>query len=180
MSVSTNWKTLSKKELVSNKYISLWEDTFESPDGRVGTFYLLRRAPFSIVIPIHADKVVLVQQFRYTVQSLSWEFPMGYVEGKSPHDTAVTELKEETGITAESLTQIGKFWLSTGRSNQEAYVYVAEGLAFGDPKPEEFESFEMKEFSIDQVRDMIRQGNILDGPSITSFHFLQEYLTNKP
>lgn len=176
--VSTNWRKISSKVLFKNQYLEIREDEILRPDGKKTTYYYRSREPFSIVIPLKDDIVSLVCQFRYTVNSLSWEFPMGYVEGKNPYDSAVTELKEETGMTADRLTEIGKFWEGVGGSNQLAYVYLAEGLHEGEPTPEDGEFLAVKEFTISEVGAMIEKGEILDGPTIVAYHYLEEYLKN--
>ena len=48
------------------------------------------------------DRVVLVRQYRYTIDDYIYEFPAGLVEeGEDFHATAVRELREETGLTLE-------------------------------------------------------------------------------
>jgi 8-oxo-dGTP pyrophosphatase MutT (NUDIX family) len=175
--VSTNWKTLSKKPLVQNKYVNLWEEEVERPDGKTSLYYVNHREPFSIIIPYTDGQVYLVKQYRYTVSSLSLEFPMGFVAGKPPRETAITELKEETGITAGKLTELGKFWYGAGRTDQLAYVYVAEDLTFGEQQLEDGEFIECITMPIDTVANMIKNGEILDGPSIVAYHYLENYLT---
>ena len=176
--VSTKWKTLAKKPLVQNKFINLWEEEVERPDGKTSTYYVLRRAPFSIVIPYVDGTVYLVKQYRHTVASLSIEFPMGYVEGKPPKETAETELREEVGITAGTLKEIGKFWYGPGRTDQLAYVFLAEDLRFGKQHLEDGEFIEIAKYPLEQVGEMIQRGEILDGPSIVAYHYLETYLRN--
>ncbi|MBP5261834.1 MAG: NUDIX hydrolase [Clostridiales bacterium] len=48
------------------------------------------------------DKVVLVRQYRYPIDGWIYELPAGLVEnGEDYHDTAIRELKEETGLDLE-------------------------------------------------------------------------------
>lgn len=174
--IRTDWKILSQKILLKNKFLEIWEDQLELPDKTRLTYYIQRKRPFSIVIPVEDTTVFMVRQYRYPVSRVLMEFPMGYAEGKTPHETAVTELKEETGIVAETLTEIGHFWVGPGRSNQMAYVYLAKGLEFGDPQPEPGEILELERLSIDQVGDMIQRGEVCDAPTIVSYHFLENYM----
>jgi ADP-ribose pyrophosphatase len=174
--VSTNWKTVNTKVIFKNKYYEFREDEVLRHDGGTSFYYYRHSAPFSIVIPIINSKTILVRQYRYNVKSLSWEFPMGFAEGKNPYDTAITELKEETGMTCKKLEEIGHYWVSNGNSDQSAYIFVAKDLTKGDSEPEEGEFLEQKEFEIDQVGKMIERGEILDGPTIVAYHYLEKYL----
>lgn len=45
------------------------------------------------------DRIILVKQYRYTIDSVLYEMPAGLVEeGEDFHEAAVRELKEETGM----------------------------------------------------------------------------------
>lgn len=51
------------------------------------------------------DRVVLVRQYRYTIDDYIYELPAGLVEeGEDYHLAAVREMKEETGLTLHPLT----------------------------------------------------------------------------
>ena len=50
------------------------------------------------------DKVVLIRQYRYSLDDYIYEFPAGLVEpGEDFHDGAVREMYEETGLKFEPL-----------------------------------------------------------------------------
>lgn len=174
--VSTNWKTLSSKVLLDNKYMHIVEEEVERPDGKISTYFVNRRDPFSIIIPFHDGKVYLTRQFRYTVAALSLEFPMGNVAGQGPLETAIIELKEEAGMTAAQMTELGKFWVGVGKTNQLAYVYLASHITFSEQELEDGEFIEIEPYTLAEVAQMIENGDILDGPSIVAYHYLEQYL----
>jgi ADP-ribose pyrophosphatase len=174
--VSDKWKTLTKKILLENKYFVIWEEEVERPDGKVSTYYVNRREPFSVVIPYHDGKLYLARQYRYSVSSLSLEFPMGYVAGKNPLETAEIELKEEAGVRAEKMTEIGAFWVGVGKTDQRAYVYLAEDLTFEDQQLEDGEFISIESYTPAEVSELIAKGEIKDGISIVSYHYLEMYL----
>jgi len=55
--VSTNWKTLSRNLLIKNRFLELWEDKVQQPDGKLATYYVRRQDAFSIIIPFDGNKV---------------------------------------------------------------------------------------------------------------------------
>jgi len=170
------WKTISKKQLLHTKYIDVWEDIVEKPDGKHTSYFVVRKEPFSIVIPLVGTDIYMVRQYRYAVSSVSLEFPMGYVAGKNPREIAEIELKEETGITAKSLKELSKFWLAKGFTNEVGYIYLAEDLTFGTPQPEEGEFIDIEKYSVAEIGQKIMSGEIIDGSTIVAYHFLEKYL----
>lgn len=79
-----------------------------------------------------ADRVLIIEQFRFAPHirgdAAPWvlEPPAGRVDpGESPPEAALRELKEETGITAQDLLEIGSYYPSPGAWSEYLYSYVA-------------------------------------------------------
>lgn len=170
------WQTLSKKILVKNAYLELWEDKIELPSGATGTYYITRKKPFSVIIPFFDNKLVLVEQYRPAVKAYSLEFPMGYAPDMAPLDIAKTELSQETGITAQKWHELGTTWVSAGNFSQIAHCYLAEELSFGQAQPESGEFLKVSHHTIDEVKELISHGTIRDNISIVAFHLFNLYL----
>lgn len=177
--VSSNWKKLSEKILVDNIHVGkLTEEDVLLPDGKTATYYVQRKEPYSIIIPFEDNMLHMVRQYRYSVATLSLEFPMGNVEEKDPLDTAKKELKEELGMTAGIYKELGHFWNSPGRSSQVGYIYLATELTKGEKEPDEGEFLQSESYAIKDVKKMIDDGTIKDGSTIVAFHYFETYLAN--
>jgi len=100
---------------------------------------------------------------------------MGYSEGLDPHATAVAELKEEMGITAGCLVELGNYHVAVGCTDQPAFVYLATHLTFGEAKPEPGEFFDYETCSIEEIGELICSGIIKDGPTIVAYQYLTMY-----
>ena len=148
------------------------------PDKRIKEYFVLDRyGDFSVVIPLFPDlSTMLVGQYRLPVDAYSWEFPMGSVKGKSPLQMAKQELREETGIRAKKFRKLGEFYVAPGYSNQKVHIYIATGLSRGEPDPEPFEILEVKKVPLEDVKTMIKDGTIKDGPTILANSALERYL----
>jgi 8-oxo-dGTP pyrophosphatase MutT (NUDIX family) len=106
----------------------------------------------------------IVGQYRYTLESYSWEVPEG--GGKlndTPLVSAQRELLEETGITAQNWIEIGEIHTSNSVTDERGVIFVAKNLRFGIPEPEDTEQLELRRLHLDEAVDMVMRGEITDG-----------------
>lgn len=82
-------------------------------------------------------RVLLVSQYRAAIGGTVVEIPAGMrdIEGEDPAVTAVRELKEETGFVATRIEFLGTCLSSPGVTDSSVDVYLATGLAAGEPEP---------------------------------------------
>lgn len=103
---------------------------------REGTWEYVERCGGVHAVVIHAEddgKVVLVEQSRTPLgQRKCLELPAGLVGDEDPNatveQTAVKELEEETGFTADSIELIGEFFSSPGMVSEGFTLVRAHGL----------------------------------------------------
>lgn len=87
-----------------------------------------------VVLAEHDGKVVLVEQTRVPLGSRKClELPAGLVGDEDPgatvEDTAIKELEEETGFTAERVERLGEFFSSPGMVAEGFTLVRAHGLS---------------------------------------------------
>jgi len=120
-------------------------------------------------------RVLLVRQYRYTVNDFIWELPAGRIdEGEDELPAAKRELLEETGFTAERWKRILFFYVSPGFLDETMAVYLAEGLKPGAAQPEEDESIAARFFPLSQALRMVMRGVIRDAKTISSVLWLNQ------
>ena len=119
------------------------------------------------VVPVTDDgQVVLVCQYRYTVDDFCMEVPAGGLSpGLTPEEVARRELLEEVGGEAAEWRHIGQFYTSNGISNEIAYVYLAQGVELGETHREPTELMEIRLVPVQEALRMAHEGEISDGPS---------------
>ena len=78
-------RLLSSAVAYENPWMRVREDVFVQPDGTEGTYGVVEKSDFSVVIAEQPDgRFYLVEQFRYPLGRRAWEFPMGtWPAGKS-------------------------------------------------------------------------------------------------
>ena len=167
---SNPWTTLSTQRVYDNPWICVEEHQVVNPAGGNGIYGKVhfKNKAIGIVALDEQNNTWLVGQFRYPLNEWSWEIPEG--GGPMEVDTLLSakrELKEETGLTASHWSEIGRMHLSNSVSDEEGFVFLAEGLIAGQTSQEETEA-DMKVWKLPfaQALEMVLQGEITDSLSM--------------
>lgn len=85
-----------------------------------------------VILAEYEGKVILVEQPRVAPDCRCIELPAGLVGDKDPNatieGTAIKELEEETGFTAERVERLGEFYASPGMLSEAFTIVRAHGL----------------------------------------------------
>jgi 8-oxo-dGTP pyrophosphatase MutT (NUDIX family) len=176
-------RTLSSRVVYRNPWLRLREDEIERNNGMRGIYGVVEKDPCAVIIPIEEDTVYLVEQFRYTIQQRSLELPQGGWETAdvNPEELARGELREETGLTAKSMTHLGSMWIAYGFARQQQHVYLATGLtpAGADPDPEEHDLV-LRTASVAEFEQKLLDGTIQDACSIAAWGLYRLWKERQP
>jgi ADP-ribose pyrophosphatase len=172
------WKTLSSKKVYENRYMKVYDEEVVTSFGDKLIYGVVRKEPFVVIIPWDGEKALLVGQYRYPVDFFSWEFPMGHAENLNVHDAALAELEQETGLIAKEIEEIGQFYPAPSHLEQVGHIYVATQYEKGqqDLEPAE-KGMEQKWVTLAELKNMISDGTIKDGPTLASLTFFELYLS---
>jgi ADP-ribose pyrophosphatase len=120
---------------------------------------------------------LLVGQYRYAVDYFSWEFPMGHAENLGINEAALAELQQETGLIAKKIEEIGTFHPAPSHLTQVGHIFVATEYESGEKELEPSEiGMQDKWVTLSELKKMIKDGTIKDGPTLTSLKFFELYL----
>jgi 8-oxo-dGTP pyrophosphatase MutT (NUDIX family) len=167
---------LSTRQVYENPWMVVREDRIRRPDGTDGIFGVIDKPDYALIVPAEEDRLHLVEQFRYPLGLRRWEFPQGTAPDRAeadPLELARRELREETGLRAARMTQIGTLDVAPGMSSQRGRVFLATELTEGPPERELTEQ-DMRTawFSRAEVAGMIRRGEFTDAQSIAALGLL--------
>jgi 8-oxo-dGTP pyrophosphatase MutT (NUDIX family) len=162
------WRTQGSREVYDNDWINVREDRVLRPDGEPGIYGVVHFKNIAVgVLALEDDEVYLVGQYRYTLESYSWEIPEGGCpEGEEPLRAAQRELEEETGLSAESWEKLGEAHLSNSVSDELAVLFVASGLTQGEHRPEGTEQLRVRRVPFREALRMALAGEITDAMSL--------------
>ncbi|MBJ7383673.1 MAG: NUDIX hydrolase, partial [Mycolicibacterium sp.] len=158
---------LATREVYRNPWMVVREDDVRRPDGSPGIYGVVDKPTYALVVARDGDRFRLVEQFRYPIGLRRWEFPQGTapgsLDGNEPAaaDLAAAELREETGLRADSMVVLGQLDVAPGMSSQRGWVWLATGLTEGEHE-REHEEQDMRSawFTTAQIEAMMLSGEI--------------------
>ena len=112
----------------------MWEGKFVRALRRGKWEYASRARDIGAVVILAEDegKVILVEQPRVALDCRCIELPAGLVGDLDPNatveSTAIRELEEETGFTAERVERLGEFYASPGMLSEGFTIVRAYGV----------------------------------------------------
>ena len=113
---------------------TMWQGKYISALKRGRWEYVSRTGSTDAVVILaeHDGKIILIEQYRVPVGARCLELPAGLVGDEDEHatveETAVKELEEETGFTAERVERLGEFHSSPGMVAESFTLVRAHGV----------------------------------------------------
>lgn len=161
-----------------DEFIEVYVDEVLRPDGQPGTYATIAMKPGVSVLPLDEDEMTyLARQFRYAVGRESVEAISGAIdEGESPEQAAKRELKEEAGIEAAELTDLGQMDIETSIVRCPVRLYLAKRLTMTEKQPEGTEQIAIFKIPFREAVRMAVEGEITHGPTCALIFRAQQQL----
>ena len=114
-----------------------------------------------VILAEFEDKVILVDQPRVPLGTRCLELPAGLVGDVDPdatvESTAVAELEEETGFTAERIERLGDFYASPGMLSESFTLVRAHGVRrIGEGGGDENEDIRVHLVAREDIADFVQ------------------------
>jgi len=174
------WTTLNETLHADCKIFNVYKrHCIHSPDKREGDFFVIKSANWALSIPLTPDnQIVMVRQYRFSIDDLCWEVPGGVLQtNESPITAATRELKEETGFIGENPQIIGSAFPNPAiMNNQISFVLIHNCIQKSITNWDHHEELEVKIFPIDTVFSMAYNGAIKHAMVLNALFFLKSYL----
>lgn len=112
----------------------VWQGKFITAKTRGKWEYVSRARGISaaVILAVHDNAVILVEQFRVPLGRPCIELPAGLIgdddSGEAPELAAARELEEETGFRAGRMENLGQFYSSPGMVSEAFHLMRAHDL----------------------------------------------------
>ena len=173
---------VSSKTIYDGKVLHLFVDDISLPDGKSAIREYVGQVNAVAVLPLTDEgEVLCVRQYRYAHKKVLLEIPAGKLDSydEDPELGARRELREETGAECATLTPLGGFIGSPAILTEVVHLYLAEGLSFHAPDPDEDEFLEVVRIPLSKLLDMVLSGEIEDGKTQTAILKVAELLRRR-
>jgi 8-oxo-dGTP pyrophosphatase MutT (NUDIX family) len=165
------WALVTREETFDCPYFAVRRDTVTHLGGDHRLYHHIHMKNFGIaVVPIDNDgSTTLVGQYRYALESFTWEITRGGGRRDAPSiEAAKRELNEETGYRADHWLELFAASASPGTSDSIAPGFVAWSLHEGEPTPDPEELLTQRRVPFSAAVAMALSGEIADLASIAA------------
>lgn len=163
------WQHLETRYPFTYHMFRVREDLVRWPDGHIAPYSYIQTAGAVWIVPQTVDgQIVLIRQFRYTIDAWSWEVPAGGFHDftGSPLELARRELEEEVGGSSEDWTYVGFFRPGMSLLDEICHIVLARDVRLDrPPRREPGEIIEVHLLPPARALEMARSNEMVDGHS---------------
>jgi ADP-ribose pyrophosphatase len=171
--------TLHSRRLVHQGRIFRIEiDRVTLPGGHTVDLEVVRHPGSVVLLPIPAPgHIVLIRQYRYSIDKWIWELPAGSLKpGEDPDEAAARECEEEIGLAPGRVTRLRGYYPTPGFCDEQMIYYRCEELRAPAPdstaQKDEDEELEPRTFALNEARELVASGGIIDLKTVAGLTLL--------
>lgn len=129
------------------------------------------------VVPVYKGKIILIEQYRHSIDQWVTELPAGGIErGEKAEDAARRELLEETGLVAGRMEALCSFYLNHGWASGECFFYLAFCTEQTEPKTEPTELIRTRAYSVKEIDEMAARKEIKCAGCVAAWYYARDKL----
>ena len=162
-----HWETIDEKVAFENRWVQVRLQTVLLPSGQEYEYTVVDRLEQGVAVFLfNADRRLLMErEYRHAINQVVWQIPGGLIDGdETPLQSAIRELREETGYVATEWVKLGEFYDNPGLGNARSILFMAQ-VSPSDTLMTEWddaEAIEMEWVTLEWLREAIQRGEIVE------------------
>lgn len=174
-------KWITKQEIHKGKIFSLWGGKVALDNGDTAVREYVRHPGGVAIVPVVENGVILIRQFRITIERELIELPAGLLEpGEEPMVSAARELEEEIGYRAGQIIPLASYFSSVGFADERMHIFLALELEKTALKRQAEERIQELTMSPDDIRKKLAAQEFEDAKTIIGLREYLAYLEKAP
>lgn len=168
------WRSYGRRAVYQSDWVNVWLDDVEIPGvGRVEHHVLtMPRPSTTAVVTDDSGRILLMWRHRFITDQWGWEVPAGWSDpGEAPDVAIRREIEEETGWRPDTVAEMTNYYALSGISTMRFTAFHATGGRQAGAPTDPSESSRLEWFGQAEVRKLILDGQVPDGPSLTALSF---------
>ena len=169
---------LARTTIYKGRIFQLEVDVVKLPTGHTVDMEIVRHPGSVVILPVpEPGKIILIRQYRYSIDRWIWELPAGSLKhGENPDEAAARECEEEIGLAPGTVTRLRGYYPTPGFCDEEMIYYRCEDLRPPAPdstaRKDDDEEIEPKTFTLDEARALVASGEIVDLKTLAGLSLL--------
>ena len=174
-----SWETISSEYLFKDTWFTLRQDTCRTREGKIiSPYYVYEFPTWVTAVAVTVDgRIILERQYRHALGITDYEIPGGCVDETDASLQAAIEreLVEETGYHFSRFEYLGKTSSNPSTNNNWMHMFLATGgQLVKDQQLDHNEEIEVYLFSIDEVKQLLKENRIIQSMHVTTLFYALE------
>jgi ADP-ribose pyrophosphatase len=168
----------SSTVIYRGRIFSLAVDRVRLPSGHVVDMEIVRHPGSVVLLPVPSPgEVILIRQYRYSIDRWIWELPAGSLKpNEDPDAAAARECEEEIGLVPARVERLRGFFPTPGFCDEEMIFYRCSELRppaeDSAVKKDDDEDLEPRTCTVAEARALVETGEIVDLKTVVGLSLL--------
>jgi len=173
------FELIESESIFKGRAFDIRRDHVRLPDGRTTKLDIVNHIGSVVIVPVDEQgSLYFVRQYRHAAGQDMLELPAGTLEpGEDPFVCAQREVREETGMAADQIRDIGGFYLAPGYSTEFMRVYLATDLRQDPLEADEDEFLSVEKLPVEEAIALAESGGLPDAKSLAALLLAKPYLS---
>jgi ADP-ribose pyrophosphatase len=174
------FQLLKSENTYNGRAFSVRRDHLLTPSGNTVKYDIIEHIGSVSIVPVDENgQIYFVRQYRHAAQMDLLELPAGTLEpGEPPEEAALREIREEIGMAAQTIREIGSFYLAPGYSTELMRVFLASGLTHDPLDPDADEYLSVEKLPVVAALQLAESGQMQDAKSMAALFLARPYLVS--